>query len=378
MSNNNQRLLQIDVLRGVAALGVFLFHVAMSLDFPKRTLPTINLFGEIWPNIPSVLSFGATGVNLFFVISGFCLALQPLRRNVTAIEIRPYVRQRLSRIYPAYFLAILFSVFVANIRGIEWSLYDVFSKFFFLQGFIQKWNLTLNGALWSMSTEAQFYAAFPLIFIALTRFSPPAFLVSIFIAVIIFRVICAMMPSSEVVIGGIVTGTFLMNTLLGRLVEFSLGMWLAKEWLNQPIRLARLCRLVLWPAVALGLISRMGGPGWLADPALALMYAALVGFVVTRSFRVDDRSLAAAFGRASYSFFLLHIPVICLIEYGGIVPDGLSLYEKFFLVAGLGFLATLLLSSLLYLCVEIPCVEYFKNGKYAKSREVLLGSEVGR
>lgn len=153
------RFSQIDALRGFAALGVFFFHVAMSVGFDKRVLPPIDIFGRTLSNVPDVFSLGAAGVSLFFVLSGFCLSLKPIGNGFLLAS---YYRDRFSRIYPSYFVAVIFSLAVTDFRGIDWSPLEVAGVLLFMQGGVQEWVFSLNGALWSMSTEVQFYLLFPL------------------------------------------------------------------------------------------------------------------------------------------------------------------------------------------------------------------------
>ena len=115
------RLLSIDCLRGAAALAVFLFHVAVVANFPKRTLPPFTLFHHTYENLISPLGLGASGVNLFFVISGFCLALQQWRAGRPHLfigEARPallrYIRNRTARIGPAYWLTVVISAILST------------------------------------------------------------------------------------------------------------------------------------------------------------------------------------------------------------------------------------------------------------------------
>lgn len=72
----------IDGLRAVAVLGVVVYHIDETL-------------------VPG----GFTGVDIFFVISGY-LITQILRREITAGEfsLRNFYRRRLLRIGPAYFV----------------------------------------------------------------------------------------------------------------------------------------------------------------------------------------------------------------------------------------------------------------------------------
>ncbi len=348
---DSARLPQIDVLRGVAAFGVFLFHVAMAVGFDKRVLPPLDIFGKTWTNIPSVFSLGATGVSLFFVISGFCLALKPLRLKLRSVGYLKYLHGRFGRVYPAYFVAVLFSLFVGFLLGRDFALREGLSYFVFLQGFIQQWHFSVNGALWSMSTEVQFYLTFPFIFMAFSRLPARALLACAFTATMIFRGYCVLMPSGGEVIGGINTATFLMNSLPGRLFEFVLGMFLASEWIKDRTAVVNFCRILVVPASIFGMFARMKLATWIAEPALGVMCATVVGTMLgNRYFSIAG--FLSFFGRLSYSFFLLHVPVVLFVEECVRRNLELSLYGKFIVVGLTSCAVTLFLSTLLYHYVE--------------------------
>src|ERR1700704_3539510 len=71
-SPSGGRLQSIDALRGIAALGVVLYHAVWQ---SSNALPN-NLFRAPVKLLQFVSSFGYIGVFLFFVISGFCIHLQ--------------------------------------------------------------------------------------------------------------------------------------------------------------------------------------------------------------------------------------------------------------------------------------------------------------
>ncbi len=66
---SSTRIAPIQWLRALAATLVLLIH---ALDSAKSGL--INVTGEFAPSIPNLAVFGASGVDLFFVISGFVMA----------------------------------------------------------------------------------------------------------------------------------------------------------------------------------------------------------------------------------------------------------------------------------------------------------------
>lgn len=74
------RLTSIDALRGIAALGVVLYHAVAQTG---NAIPN-NLFHYPVKLIQFVSSFGYVGVFLFFVISGFCIHLQWAKARAAA------------------------------------------------------------------------------------------------------------------------------------------------------------------------------------------------------------------------------------------------------------------------------------------------------
>jgi peptidoglycan/LPS O-acetylase OafA/YrhL len=96
-TGRDDRLLQLDGLRGLAALSVFLFHSISLLDRPHWANPH-GFFG-----IPLD---GYAAVDLFFVLSGFVLARSLLASQEGYV---PFVIRRVFRLYPAYWAALIIS-----------------------------------------------------------------------------------------------------------------------------------------------------------------------------------------------------------------------------------------------------------------------------
>ncbi|MCF5396765.1 acyltransferase family protein, partial [Pseudomonas syringae] len=89
-----ERLYSLQGLRGVAVLGVVLFHM-MSVESKFSG-------GDIL--LPPWLDFFQLGVDLFFVISGFVMVIVSRGRFQSAIEAQRFLFNRVSRIYPTYWL----------------------------------------------------------------------------------------------------------------------------------------------------------------------------------------------------------------------------------------------------------------------------------
>ncbi len=166
------RLPALTGIRFFLALWVIVFHQSgpagmMRLQVSKLPEP---FFGAV--------RTGYLAVSVFFVLSGFILAYNyPISRNWSAPGIRKFAWARVSRIYPVYCLGLLlvapsiitdvasrFTPFVLAkqlaVTGLNWTL---------LQSWIPSIALSWNGPAWSLSNEAFFYASFPFLGPALWR-----------------------------------------------------------------------------------------------------------------------------------------------------------------------------------------------------------------
>lgn len=120
------------------------------------------------------LAEGAHGVDLFFVISGFCLAYPIVRQHVDTgvvrFDVLRFYCRRIVRIVPVYWVAFglifFFSIFEVS-RGVElpWptlklppSFADGVNQLFFFNS-----STNLCGSFWTLAVEFRWYIAFPLI-----------------------------------------------------------------------------------------------------------------------------------------------------------------------------------------------------------------------
>jgi peptidoglycan/LPS O-acetylase OafA/YrhL len=148
----------LDHLRALAITLVFLFHY--------------NMFRHpAWTD--GFSHYGWTGVDLFFVLSGFLISNQLFgemqRRNT--ISLRIFYIKRCFRILPPYLFILLIYIFFPAFHERE-RLAPLWKMFTFTQNFNQ--DISVYGTFshaWSLCVEEQFYFLFPLtlLFIWLTR-----------------------------------------------------------------------------------------------------------------------------------------------------------------------------------------------------------------
>jgi peptidoglycan/LPS O-acetylase OafA/YrhL len=145
---NASRLQPLDALRGIAALGVVFFHFTLH-----------------HPTYEKYFRFGTTGVDLFFIISGFVIFMSLQKAH----SIRMFAVNRISRLYPAYWMGVLFSFALISIHFHYSPKYAIDRPWLTLAG-----NLTmvqyylgvqdLEGPYWTMIVEMIFYVLMGLIF----------------------------------------------------------------------------------------------------------------------------------------------------------------------------------------------------------------------
>ena len=158
------RLRSIDALRGIAALGVVLYH---AVEQGKNALPN-NLFDYPVRALQFISSYGYIGVFLFFVISGFCIHLQWAKAKATGVEpdvrFGPFWKRRLRRLYPPYIIALGLFLLVAYSYGelnfTHFFVYDIVMHLLMLHNLDPQTCYTINGVFWTLAIEEQLYLAY--------------------------------------------------------------------------------------------------------------------------------------------------------------------------------------------------------------------------
>ena len=141
----------IQILRGFAAINVVLFHIILSASTYNQTTNLLLL----------VDNFGSSGVDIFFVISGFIITYA---QSVNKKKISEFLVLRFIRIVPLYwFLTLVFSLlfffFSSYFRERTISL----ELFFYSIFFISNISLTVHPVIipgWTLEYEIIFYFLF--------------------------------------------------------------------------------------------------------------------------------------------------------------------------------------------------------------------------
>ncbi|MEA3003358.1 MAG: hypothetical protein QOH81_2146 [Sphingomonadales bacterium] len=334
-ARGESELLALTSIRGIAAWWVVLFHLRLLLA------PWVA------PGLIALLDQGNLAVDLFFVLSGFVIALNYGDRLAGDWRATgDFLFRRFARIYPLHLLILAgFAAYAAAVLLFGSARLEdrdgtyLLASLFLVQnwGFLHR--LEWNVPAWSISTEAFAYLLFPF----LIRLVAPARLPSWLLAALIL-LLGLSIPAFFAAAGYDFPDAVPQTGLFRCVVQFAMGMLLCRLYRRLRGR-HRLSAPLLGAAAACGLAY-----AWLGLPIVALAWAALVlGLALARSGMLGN-PVAVWLGRISYATYLCHTLALTVfkllfVEAGRPVPPALlALY----------LLAILAASALLYHGFERP------------------------
>lgn len=156
------RLAVLDGLRGLAILLVLMTHSLITAFRPALHLGPLNIGVE-----PMVFA-GSLGVELFFFLSGFVLFVpyaQAWLQGKQMPTLLHFFGRRAIKILPSYIIALFAIAFFFYQPPYEaltlWR--DILNHLLFIHTFDHMSMFSIDGPMWSLGTEVQFYVFFPAI-----------------------------------------------------------------------------------------------------------------------------------------------------------------------------------------------------------------------
>jgi peptidoglycan/LPS O-acetylase OafA/YrhL len=168
----------IDALRGLSILLVVLHHIGLRIPFKKTALADALPM----PLLRALNYNGYEAVFVFFVISGFLIAGNVLRRwgALQQIDARSFYTRRFARIVPCL-LVLLIVLSILHLLGVDDYVIhrqgqSLPGAIFAALGVHLNWYEGITGylpgswdVLWSLSIEEAFYLGFPLVCLPIRR-----------------------------------------------------------------------------------------------------------------------------------------------------------------------------------------------------------------
>lgn len=339
---------EIDGLRFVAIASVTLFHVGHYLE-------NANKFAYAEPSnwfVPllSWLSHGWRGVEIFFAISGFVLALPFAKhylQHSAAVELRSYYIRRITRLEPPYFL-VMFACF-----AMLWLRRDHIPNFSQIVGSFQasllyahnliwpKGTLPLvNPVTWSLEIEVQFYLIAPLIALVFKLSPLPRRL--LLILPILIR---AGMP---------VDAGLPHQTLLDYVEFFLVGFLVADLYVKKELDPANLQLWAVIGSILSFIVIWVSPQQFLATPIALFLYCS---FKCRFARSLLSNNWITTIGGMCYSIYLIHWMLITTIG-GRVVRQYTQIYIVDILIQSTILIAAILiLGAAFFLLVERPCMQ---------------------
>ena len=140
---------ELDGVRGIAALAVFFHHVCFTSISEQGWSGGIRLLSRL-------SQYGATGVDLFFVLSGFLITSLLIEDRGSSRYYHDFYWKRALRILPLYLVCLLgVLVFYPHSGGY------VLMSALFVANFAWLFHLDPSGPFWTLAIEEQFYLVWP-------------------------------------------------------------------------------------------------------------------------------------------------------------------------------------------------------------------------
>ncbi len=344
-------------LRGVAALYVVAFHYldGLTLSSPGKTF----------------LAHGYLAVDLFFVLSGFVMALSYSHMFRTGFSLATYWKflgRRLARVYPLYLAGTVLALFLILLRWLPnirtGSLGITFMVNLLM---IQAWGIgaSLDSPGWSISTEWAAYLLFPLLLIPALYRRPSYAWLSGAIALAILGVLygiplsVAHKATADAVFNlsdprlalplWRCLSEFLLGILSFRIASDARGLFSASRgWISSLLVLTALAALAV-PRADLFFVL-------LLPPLIAILSA---GEHLPQ--RILSSKVAQVGGRLSYSIYLVHVLFIGALGFihHQVAQFGLPHGQSYGAVVCI--VLTLICSWLAHRYVEVPARRWLRR-----------------
>lgn len=374
-TTSGQFIPEIDGLRFASIALVVLFHLC-GYTVVKGTA---GHFGGTADNFVALLgSTGHYGVQLFFVISGFVLALPFARHRLLdgpRPRLRAYYLRRLTRLEPPYMVAMVGIFVVASLyygASARVLAPHLAASLTYIHNLVYGTGSTVNIVAWSLEVEVQFYLLAPLMALVFVVPGRSTRRLTIVAAIAVIVLIQLLWPLGD--------GRLALS-LPHYLQFFLLGFLLADLYLvswQVPSR-----REPLWDALGIaGWVGLIAVWMYVATPSVLFLVLAFVVFCATFRGRIARAVLCNAWittiGGMCYSIYLLHYPLISAL---GRRTAPIAVHEGF--IAGLLVQMALIVpvvliaSTIFFVLIERPCmrkdwptrlIAWFRTGWLAYTR----------
>lgn len=372
MTERSEHIPELDGIRGIAILMVIGFHLMQSMPGVQARLPhSLNVVSRL----------GQTGVDLFFVLSGFLITSILLRHRLEEGILKKFWGRRVLRIFPLYYAALIFVQLFPEVRTLPQSGSAGDSWLWLYLANIPPTFQNVDTSLphfWSLSVEEQFYLFWPLLVCWLTPGATLRMCLGLIVAAPIIRAIF------------VTQGWSTFYALPCRIDSLAAGAWLAGLVHLKLISTATLYRLrpmiFVLCVVSAGWFALASGAGNVSSQIFkqsvaSVVYLWLVAVAVlperksVLSVILRSRFLSVP-GKYSYGLYVIHPLAIACVNQQTI--PGFSTFGRAVISISMVACITCIGTGLSWLLIEQPFLslkKYFTYSSSIKSVEVIERSE---
>lgn len=342
------RIYALDYLRGLAAVGVMIYHYA------------IWYYGVF--DAGSVFSrLGIYGVSIFFIISGLSLYHTYHQSLTPAVkEVKQFFGKRIFRIFPLLWLVTILSFILFKEMP---SVTNTFLYFSGLWAFF-KWDAYFaNGVIWSVGNELVFYCFFPFILFAANK-SKLLFYTIIITAVFLFLYFTFYLLTPE---KPIINQVFYYYHPLNNIFYFIGGMAIAHFTPQHTVK-NRLAKLSLTGGLLLLFFFPVSGNKVMLIIGYNRLIFSLAVFMISLgAYKIRLRipkaihSFLKKLGDISYSVYLLHFLVVNVVLFFTTRLNRVNIYPAKPVLFTIAVITTLLISYFTFAYFEKPFIRYAKK-----------------
>lgn len=318
------RLPSLDLLRFIAVLLVIARH-----SHPRTA--------DFEPSLTSIISYskwgGWTGVDLFFVLSGFLVSglLFSEYKKSGSLNAKSFLVRRGFKIYPAFYVFLLLTLIWEAVTGQYISRYNYLVEGLFLRNYLNG----LWGHTWSLDVEEHFYIFLPLLLFVLHKVRGsfkvlPAIFLAIAVICLVLRLVAdttdfrPLISRYEIWQTHLRIDALMFGVLISYFYHFDparLDFLKKNQWLWLLIALILLIPSFV-PEAAPLLQSARYTANYLAFGIILLL--ALESRAVSRFMATRPGTFVGYLGQHSYSTYLWHLTVILAVEQAAIYyfPSG--------------------------------------------------------
>jgi peptidoglycan/LPS O-acetylase OafA/YrhL len=305
VQTSERHINSLDGLRGIAILLVFFFHyLPRNLDNP------LSWFA----------SLGWTGVDLFFVLSGFLITGILYDTRGSENFFRVFYARRALRLFPVYFLAVGIVLFVAVLlhTPMRWTAipFYVYGANIMLgfKGLVPSFTPYFQCVhFWSLSLEEQFYSLWPLaVFFVRKRTTLLLICAGGILGALLLRILLTHLQASTWVLYTELP-TRMDSLLAGGMLALVLrgprpGAWRSQRRLYSLMGVFGLTLIFLFARAKSLFLTSTEMTSW-GYSAVAGMYFCILALALvpgTLANRIGSTSILRFFGRYSYGLYVWH------------------------------------------------------------------------